>query len=287
MNGTVKILMLLLLALFAACSSPSDDDGASGDAGTLSDGGRGDFIPLGPAELKLLGEGIYAGRATGDNKRDATLGLWASDLEREGRLVLDRTDSFSIILAGDRQTLSVIDASCQGCTSDTSWDLNVGRDGSILQFVVVPGEKALPGFDGFVMVPHDGFKPERFPEPSLALWSGPVLAVVPEVDGASAFDASCELGVDAEEERLEFFSCYDTRGDSPWVNQVMDSWVNDGGSASFAVDAAGVRLGYVGTIDRTPGFPTFRGEIYRLEVGQNPGDDAPVVGAFTFELNNP
>jgi hypothetical protein len=294
MDGLHRILVVTLMAAFAGCSTPAKTpppgDAGGADAASHDDRGRdlGDDAPIGTQRLPEIDDGIYAGWATDNAARDATMGLWSETSVRAGRLVLDGTDAFSLHLSDARRTLSVIDAACEGCAVGTEWQLDITRDdGDIRLTVVGADDEPLPGFTGLVMVPHDGFKPEQAPDPDSRVWAGPVLAVSPVIENAPALDANCELSVSRETDEITFFGCRGVDLESPWTAIVSDSWREDADGASFVVDSESVRLGYRGHFVETEQATFLKGSILRLGPGGEPSDDSEVIGAFSFELISP
>ncbi len=218
MTRRTQILTALVL-LSAACSSadaPPDDVHATGLATPIE-------------------AGLYEGSATGSDD-SASLAVWIDDDSPHGTLALGESKAFRFTRVDDVLMLVPLAGGCPGCT-DSSWALHVVAQDQQLVFSVAASTVS-PGFDGLIMVPHDGFKPEFSPAPGIELWTGVIVAASAAIPDAPVLDRDCELSTSLETSEIVAFDCLDLPTDSPWTAEVADSWHVDDPAASFETSGA-------------------------------------------------
>lgn len=274
MQRILRNSWLALVTLLAACSAPPSSD-AGGDTDA--------FTPSSVEPFSKVDDGLYTA-----TNADLHMGLWNGEDEVQGRLVYQGTDAYTLVINENEQVMSAIDGACPGCAS-TDWLVAMaqGRDGEIDLHIIDPAGPSRdtdPGFADVLMVPHDGFKPERSPAPDVDVWAGAVIAVEPSFDDAPALDTDCELTVQKSDQQITSLGCLSVGADSPWVSVRADSWSEDGGRVSLVVESDAARLGWLGETSGPDNNRRFEGTIHALEDGEQPSDQAPVIGRFALSL---
>ena len=251
MKRRSHILALATIGLLAAggCSGTAEPADPGADAGGDTGGDANSFV------APTIAAGLYNTDEDAPPDEAAALAVWEDGEQLRGRLAVGGDRGFAVEF-GDVATLTPLDGACASCPNQT-WDLVVEDVGDRGVRLTVAASDLGPGFNGLIMVPHDGFKPEIAPLPGADVWIGKVVALSGEFAEQPIVDSRCELSVGTATSTITSFSCRDVATSSPWIEEVATSWESDANGATF--ETVGAR--FEGSFEGGEDFQTFVGRV--------------------------